>query len=106
MGLLDTVRNIFDSTPRISVHVLIKGRIGEGWYDVDENLKVPEGSTLNELIEYAEKKRIPFREALENSPHLKHTLMWNGDRCPLEEHGDSVLSDGDRLYLLAPLAGG
>ena len=31
---------------RIRVHVLIKGRIGEGWYDVDRTIAVPAGTTL------------------------------------------------------------
>jgi molybdopterin converting factor small subunit len=92
--------------PTIKVHVMIRGRIGEGWYDVDTALKAPEGVTLGELITLGEKKGIPFRDALDNSPHLRDTLMLNGDRCPVEEHRDRVLADGDELYLLAPLAGG
>ncbi len=38
--------------------------------------------------------------------HLRDTLMLNGDRCPVEENRDRVLSDGDQIYLLAPIAGG
>jgi molybdopterin converting factor small subunit len=33
-------------------------------------------------------------------------MMLNGERCPLAEHKDRVLADGDEIYLLAPLAGG
>lgn len=97
---------LFRRTPKIAVHVLIRGRIGEGWYDVDTTLKVPQGTTLAELIEAAERQRVPIREALEHSPHLRYTLMLNGDRCPVDEQGDRVLNDGDELFLLAPLAGG
>jgi sulfur carrier protein ThiS len=32
--------------------------------------------------------------------------MWNGDRCPVDEHAARPLQDGDSLYLLAPIAGG
>ncbi len=32
--------------------------------------------------------------------------MWNGERCPLELHGERELLDGDELYLLATIAGG
>jgi len=32
--------------------------------------------------------------------------MLNGERCPLAEHGERVLVDGDEIYLLAPIAGG
>lgn len=92
--------------PKIKVHVLIRGRIGDGWYEVDKTLKAPEGVTLGELLELGEKNGIPFSDALEHSPHLRQTLMLNGDRCPVEENRDRVLSDGDELYLLAPLAGG
>jgi hypothetical protein len=91
---------------RIRVHVLIKGRIGDGWHDVDRTLTVPDGTTLGELIEIAHNQGVPLRSAIENSPHLRHTLMWNGDRCPLDEHAARTLEDGDTLYLLAPVAGG
>jgi molybdopterin converting factor small subunit len=49
---------------------------------------------------------VPLSDALHNSPHLAETLMLNGERCPLAEHGDRELADGDKIYLLAPLAGG
>lgn len=90
----------------ISVHVLIRGRIGDGWFDVDERLAVPRGTTLRQLIRLATARRIPLAEALAASPHLAHTLMLNGERTPLDDHGDRALADGDQLYLLAPLAGG
>jgi len=92
--------------PKIRVTILIKGRIGAGWQDIDRTLKLPEGATLGHLIEIAESKGIPLRDALDNSPHLRHTLMLNGDRCPVEKNIDHVLADGDQIYLLAPLAGG
>ena len=90
----------------MKVHVLIRGRIGDAWLDVDKRLKVPDGTTLAQLVEVAEAAKVPLREALENSPHLAHTLMLNGERCPIDEHGGRELHDGDEIYLLAPLAGG
>ena len=90
----------------IRVHVLIKGRIGDGWHDVDRTLTVPAGTTLGELIEIAQRDGVPLRSAIENSPHLRHTLMWNGDRCPVDDHASRALADGDTIYLLAPVAGG
>jgi hypothetical protein len=92
--------------PKVRVHVLIKGRIGDGWHDIDRELTLPEGATLTELLAYAEKKGIPLRDAIDKSPHLRHTLMWNGERCPVDENLGRTLCDGDQLYLLAPLAGG
>ena len=92
--------------PDALADVLIRGRIGEGWYDIDRKLKLPRGATLGEMLEVGEKKGIPFRDVLENSPHLRDTLMLNGERCPVSENGDREMSDGDELYLLAPLAGG
>jgi molybdopterin converting factor small subunit len=32
--------------------------------------------------------------------------MWNGSRCPVDDNIDRALSDGDEIYLLAPIAGG
>jgi molybdopterin converting factor small subunit len=91
---------------RIQVHILIKGRIGAGWHDVDRTLAVPTGTTLGELIEIAQRDGVPLRDAIENSPHLRHTLMWNGDRCPVDDNASRSLADGDTIYLLAPVAGG
>lgn len=97
---------LFSRTPKIKINVIVRGRIGEGWYDIDEAVKAPEGTTLGQFLAIAEKKGIPLREAIDNSPHLKDTLMLNGDRCPVAENQDRVLADGDEMYLLAPLAGG
>jgi len=91
---------------RIKVKVLIRGRIGDGWFDVDETVKLAVGTTLGDLLARDDRLGDALREAVERSPHLAHTLMLNGDRCPVDEHRDHPLSDGDELYLLAPLAGG
>jgi molybdopterin converting factor small subunit len=92
--------------PAIRVHVLIKGRIGAGWQDVDRTLELPRGATLGDLIARAQAHGIPLRDAIDHSPHLRHTLMLNGDRCPVDANLERVLADGDQVYLLAPLAGG
>jgi hypothetical protein len=90
----------------IGVHVLIRGRIGDGWYDIDETVRVAPGTTLAALVAGGDRLGLPLATALADSPHLAHTLMWNGERCPIDEHGERALADGDQLYLLAPLAGG
>ena len=100
------ISRLFNRAPTIKVHVLIRGRIGEGWYDVDETVKLAPGTTLSQLIADGDRLHLPLRAAVTDSPHLAHTLMWNGERCPIDEHGDRVLADGDQLYLLAPLSGG
>ena len=105
MGLRDRLRRR-TATPVVRVHVLLRGRIGEGWLDVDEQLKVAPGTTLAELLDIAEARGIPLRDALAKSPHLAETLMLNGERTPVDENAARVLADGDELYLLAPLAGG
>lgn len=92
--------------PTVRVHVLIRGRIGPGWYDVDRELDLPAGTTLGELIDGGVARGLPLAEAIEHSPHLAHTLMLNGERCPVAESRDRRLADGDQLYLLAPIAGG
>ncbi|MBK9035901.1 MAG: hypothetical protein IPL61_32405 [Myxococcales bacterium] len=92
--------------PKLRVHVLIRGRIGDGWYDVDEQVALTPGTTLAQLIADGDRLGLPLATAVAASPHLAHTLMWNGERCPVDEHGDRALADGDQLYLLAPLAGG
>lgn len=106
MGILDRVREALGGGPTVQVHVLLRGRIGSGWLDLDEQVRVPEGTTLGGLVEHLEARGTGIRAALEESPHLRDTLMINGERCPLAEHADQVLSDGDQVYLLAPFAGG
>jgi molybdopterin converting factor small subunit len=90
----------------IRVHVLVKGRIGDGWQDVDRTFALPVGSTLEGLLDEAEREGVGLRDAIAKSPHLAHTLMLNGERCPVAENQGRVLADGDEVYLLAPLAGG
>lgn len=101
MGIFDRLRG-----DHIRVHILIRGRIGDAWRDVDEHLRIPAGTTLGKLVEVAEAAGVPLREALEHSPHLTDTMMLNGERCPIAENADRALADGDEIYLLAPLAGG
>lgn len=107
MSLASRLRAVFGpKAPTIRVHVLVKGRIGDGWYDVDRAFDLAPGSTLGALIDTAEREGVALRAAIAESPHLRHTLMWNGERCPVDENASRVLADGDRIYLLAPLAGG
>lgn len=101
MGIFDRLRG-----DHIRVHVLIRGRIGDAWRDVDEHLRVPAGTTLGRLVQVAQAAGVPLREALEHSPHLTDTMMLNGERCPFADNAERVLADGDEIYLLAPLAGG
>lgn len=101
MGIFDRLRG-----DQIKIHVLLRGRIGNEWRDVDEYVRVPAGTTLARLIEVADEAGIPLTEALETSPHLHDTMMLNGERTPLAGNETRVLKDGDELYLLAPLAGG
>jgi molybdopterin converting factor small subunit len=101
MGIFDRLRG-----GNVRIHILIKGRIGEAWIDVDEHVRVPLGTTLGKLLEIADSAKIPLRQALEHSPHLTDTMMLNGERCPFTDNADRVLAEGDEIYLLAPLAGG
>jgi len=101
VGIFDRLRG-----GHIRIHVLIRGRIGDAWHDIDEHLRVPAGTTLGRLVEVADAAGVPLRDALANSPHLVDTMMLNGERCPLDENRDRVLAEGDEIYLLAPLAGG
>ena len=97
---------LFDGGPTIEVRVLLRGRIGEGWHDVDRTFKVPLGTTLDGLLDAAEKKGVLLRAAIADSPHLRDTLMLNGERCALDANHDRELHNGDEIYLLAPVAGG
>ena len=90
----------------IRVRVVVKGRIGEGWFDVDRKLALPAGATLAALIAQADRDGLQLSQAIEASPHLRHTLMWNGERTPVDENLSRALADGDELYLLGPVAGG
>lgn len=107
MSRFSPLRRLFaPRAPRIRVHLLVKGRIGAGWYDVDRDVRLRAGATLEELLDEAERQGIRLRAAIADSPHLRHTLMWNGSRCPVEEHLARPLADGDEIYLLAAIAGG
>jgi molybdopterin converting factor small subunit len=101
MGIFDRLRG-----GNVRIHILIKGRIGDDWKDIDEHVRVPAGTTLGKLLDITDAARLPLREALARSPHLTETMMLNGERCPLHANADRVLADGDEIYLLAPLAGG
>ena len=101
MGIFDRLRG-----DQLKVHVVIRGRIGEDWKDVDEFVRIPEGTTLEKFLDVADEAHIPLREAIASSPHLKDTIMLNGERCPIAENATRVLKDGDELYLLAPITGG
>jgi molybdopterin converting factor small subunit len=101
VGIFDKLRG--DS---IRIHILIRGRIGDDWKEVDEHLRLPAGTTLGRLVEATDAADIPLREALDRSPHLVETIMINGERCPFIENAERVLEDGDEIYLLSPLAGG
>lgn len=105
-GLLRWLRQVMGQAEALRVHLLIKGRVGEGWIDIDETLRLPPGATLADLLPAAEREGIPLRAALDESPHLRHTLMLNGERCPVEENLSRPLRDGDQVYLLAPFVGG
>jgi molybdopterin converting factor small subunit len=101
VGIFDRLRG-----GNVRIHILIKGRIGDDWKDIDEYVRVPAGTTLGKLLDITDAARLPLREALAHSPHLTDTMMINGERCPLDANQDRVLADGDEIYLLAPLAGG
>ena len=102
------LRRLFrlDTGETIRVHVLLKGRTGSGWHEVDERIPLPAGATFATLLDVADRRGLPLRHAIETSPHLGHTLMLNGERCPLENNLERTLADGDEIFLLAPLAGG
>jgi len=95
-----------DADDPIRVHLMLKGRTASGWYDVDERIALPAGATLATLLDVAERRGVPLRDAIANSPHLGHTLMINGARCPVDANRERALADGDEIFLLAPLAGG
>ena len=106
MSLRDRLRAWVGASPRIRVHVIVRGRIGPAWHDVDRNLSLPVGSTLRALLDEADRQQLGLRDAIAASPHLRHTLMLNGERCPVDTNLDRAMADGDQVYLLAPLAGG
>lgn len=101
MGIFDKMRG-----EHVRIHIVIRGRVGDDWKDVDEHLRIPAGTTLGKLVEVAGSAGIMLRDALDHSPHLVDTMMLNGERCPFIENAERVLVEGDEIYLLAPLAGG
>jgi molybdopterin converting factor small subunit len=108
MSLLERIGGWLRREPpdRLRVRVVLKGRIGDGWFDVDQRIALPAGATLATLIEQADQRGLRLSHAIEQSPHLRHTLMWNGQRAPVDENLGRPMHDGDQVYLLGPLAGG
>jgi molybdopterin converting factor small subunit len=106
VSLGERIRAALGASPRLRVHVIVKGRIGEGWWDVDRTFALAPGTTLGGLLDEAAREGIRLRDAIAKSPHLSHTLMLNGARCPVDDNLWRPLADGDQLYLLAPIAGG
>lgn len=110
MSVLNALRRAFGRRTAdgaaLRVHVILKGRTGAGWHDADAYVALPAGATLETLLDVAGRRGIHLREAIAASPHLGHTLMLNGQRCPVDENLATPLRDGDEVYLLAPLAGG
>jgi len=92
--------------PAIRVHVLVRGRFGAGWQDIDRTFALAPGSTLADLLDEAGRQGVALRDLLERSPHLRHGVLLDGERLPLPEGLSRPLSDGAELYLLAPIAGG
>ena len=91
---------------KIRVRVFVSGRIGAGWRSVDREFTLRAGATLGALLDEAERAGIYLREVIAESPHLRHTMMLNDERCPLDENEGRALADGDELRLFAPMAGG
>jgi molybdopterin converting factor small subunit len=108
MSVLSALRRALGAAPAdaVRVHIILKGRTGAGWHDVDTHLDLPAGATLATLLDAAERRGIRLRAAIADSPHLGQTLMLNGQRCPVDDNLSRPLADGDEIYLLAPLAGG
>ena len=98
MGIFSKLRG-----PKIEIRIFIRGRFGDDWKDIDKRVRLSAGTTLGRLVDTSP---LPIRDALDHSPHLRDTLMLNGERCPIADNRERVLADGDVLYLLAPLAGG
>jgi molybdopterin converting factor small subunit len=108
MNVLERVGAFLRREPpdAIRVRVIVKGRLGESWFDEDRRLALSPGATLADLIAEADRRGMRLSRAIASSPHLRHTLMWNGERTPVDEHLEQRLADGDEVYLLGPLAGG
>lgn len=106
MSLGERLKQLLPGGPKIRVRVYIHGRIGEGWRKVDRTLSLPAQATLHDLIQRADHLGLDLSGAIEASPHLRHTLMLNGERCPLQDNLQRELEDGDEIFLLAPIAGG
>jgi hypothetical protein len=83
----------------ITIHVLIRG-IGNGRGEVDEQVAVPEGTTLGKLIEMCDNAVVPLRASLASSPQAE-PLLLNGARCPVDANAGRVLADGDEILVLA-----
>jgi hypothetical protein len=81
----------------IKIHVLING-IGDGRRDVDEQVDVPEGTTLAKLVELCDNAVVPLKASLAASPQAQ-PLLLNG--APTDPGSSRALADGDEVVVLA-----
>lgn len=79
--------------------MLING-IGDGRRDVDEQVGVPDGTTLGALIQICDNAVVPLRASLAASPQ-RVPLLLNGAPCPVDANAGRVLADGDEVVVLA-----
>jgi molybdopterin synthase sulfur carrier subunit len=75
----------------------------------DIALDLPEGSTLNGLLEGLGRRSPGIREALlddQGSPRRSVIIMVNKKRQTRAEFGSRELHDGDEVAIYPPVAGG
>ncbi len=110
MSLRDAVRRLLgarDGGDTIRVHVLLKGRTGTGWYDVDEQVPLPAGATLGTLLATAGAPRHQAARGARDQPAPRPHADAQRRALPGgREPATRPMADGDEVYLLAPLAGG
>ena len=93
MGIFDKLRG--DS---IRIHILIKGRIGDTWRDVDEYVRLPKGTTLGRLVEVAGREyMVRGRGYVKSVSDLEKLVLKAGEGTPVQVKDVATVALGPEM---------
>ena len=85
----------------------IRGYMLDTFVSFDRTLRLPDGCSMADAFVRVEKKAgVELSRCLSESEVVAESILLNGARVPLPRLSQTLLSDGDEVSVLSPLAGG